>query len=144
MSVHNYGWLVLLLPLAGAVLIGLTFKALPQRVHGIIGTAAIGLSFVFAVLMFLALQDRGEEERQLVSVAWDLVNTAGVDAQLAILIDPLSVMMCLVVTGVSTLIHLYSDRLHGRRPRLHALLRLPELLRLQHAAAGPGRRTSSC
>ena len=58
--------------------------------------------------MFLALQDRGEEERQLVSVAWDFVNTAGVDAQLAILIDPLSVMMCLVVTGVSTLIHLYS------------------------------------
>jgi NADH-quinone oxidoreductase subunit L len=108
MSVQTAGWLVLLLPLAGAVLIGLTFKALPQRVHGIIGTAAIGLSFVFAVLMFLALQDRGEEERQLVSVAWDLVNTAGVDAQLAILIDPLSVMMCLVVTGVSTLIHLYS------------------------------------
>ena len=29
-------------------------------------------------------------------------------------------------------------RLHGRRPRLHALLRLPELLRLQHAAARPG------
>src|SRR5215207_1049162 len=108
MSVQTAGWLVLLLPLAGAVLIGLTFKALPRRAHGIIGTASIGLSFVFAVLMFLALQDRGEEERQLVSVAWNYMDTLGVDAQLAILIDPLSTLMCLVVAGVSTLIHLYS------------------------------------
>ena len=35
MSITTYGWLVLLCPLAGAVLIGLTFKALPQRVHGV-------------------------------------------------------------------------------------------------------------
>ena len=108
MSVQTAGWLVLLLPLAGAVLIGLTFKALPQRAHGIIGVAAIGLAFVAAVVMFFGLEDRGEEERQLVSVAWDYANTVGVDAQIAILIDPLSVLMCLVVTGVSTLIHLYS------------------------------------
>ena len=108
MSVQTAGWLVLLLPIAGAVLIGLTFKALPQRAHGIIGVAAIGLAFVAAVVMLFGLEDRGEEERQLVSVAWDYANTAGVDAQIAILIDPLSVLMCLVVTGVSTLIHLYS------------------------------------
>src|SRR4051812_46676662 len=104
----TYAWLVLLCPLAGAVLIGLTFKALPSRLHGVIGTAAIGASFVFAVLMFLQLRDRPEDSRQVVSVAWDYAKTLGVDAQLAILIDPLSVMMCLIVSGVSTLIHLYS------------------------------------
>ena len=81
MSVQTAGWLVLLLPIAGAVLIGLTFKALPQRAHGIIGVAAIGLAFVAAVVMLFGLEDRGEEERQLVSVAWDYANTAGVDAQ---------------------------------------------------------------
>src|SRR4029450_13872569 len=43
-----------------------------------------------------------------VYVAWDYANTAGVNGQLSILIDPLSVFMCLVVTGVSMLIHLYS------------------------------------
>ena len=58
--------------------------------------------------MFLGLEDRGEEERQVVSVAWDYANTVGVDAQISILIDPLSTLMCLVVAGVSTLIHLYS------------------------------------
>ena len=58
--------------------------------------------------MFLELQDRAEDRRQVVSVAWDYAQTVGVDAQLSILIDPLSMMMCLVVAGVSTLIHLYS------------------------------------
>src|SRR4051812_9363035 len=63
--------------------------------------------------MYLGLQDRGEEERQVVSVAWDYANTLGVDAQVSILIDPLSTLMCLVVAGVSTLIHLYSTAYMG-------------------------------
>src|SRR3712207_507200 len=58
--------------------------------------------------MFLELQSRGEESKQVVSVAWDYASTVGIDAQLSILIDPLSTLMCLVVAGVSTLIHLYS------------------------------------
>ena len=54
------------------------------------------------------LQSRGEEERQVVAVAWDYAVTNGVDAQLSLLLDPLSIFMALVVSGVSTLIHLYS------------------------------------
>ena len=108
MSVQTLGWLVLLLPLVGTVVIAFTSQVLPQRAHGALGIAAIALAFVAAVLMFFGLEDRGEEERQLVSVAWDYANTVGVDAQLSILIDPLSTLMCLVVTGVSTLIHVYS------------------------------------
>ena len=65
-------------------------------------------------------------------------DTVGVDAQLSILVDPLSVFMILVVTGVSTLIHLYSVSYMDGRPGLRALLRLPELLRLLDAAARPG------
>ena len=42
------------------------------------------------------------------TVAWDYANTVGVDAQLSLLLDPLSIFMALVVSGVSTLIHLYS------------------------------------
>src|SRR5262249_38213519 len=41
-------------------------------------------------------------------VAWDYAKSVGVDAQLSLLLDPLSIFMCLVVTGVSTLIHLYA------------------------------------
>src|SRR4051812_22784048 len=104
----TYAWLVLAFPLAGAILIGLTFRLLPSRVHGIIGTLAIFLAFLAAVGMFLGLQDRAAGSRQVVSVGWDYAHTVGLDAQVAILIDPLSVMMALVVSGVSALIHLYS------------------------------------
>src|SRR3954463_6192017 len=108
MSITTFGWLVLIFPLAGAVLIGLTFKLLPSRVHGAIGIAAIFLAFLSAIGMLVKLGDRSEEQKQVVSVAWDYAKTVGIDAQLSILIDPLSVLMCLVVAGVSTLIHLYS------------------------------------
>src|SRR3712207_3847080 len=108
MSIETLGWLILLMPLIGATVIGLTFKVLPWRVHGIIGTAAIGASFVFAVLALLELQSHDEHHRQTVAVAWDYAKTVGVDAQLSILLDPLSIFMALVVSGVSTLIHLYS------------------------------------
>ena len=108
MSLQTWAWLVLAFPLGGTVLIALTSQLLPSRVQGVIGTLAIALSFVAAVGAFLELQSLGEEERQVVAVAWDLAVAGGVDAQLSILIDPLSVLMILVVSGVSTLIHLYS------------------------------------
>lgn len=101
-------WLILLFPLVGSILIGLGFRALPARVIGWLGTGAIAGAFVSAILTFVSLQDRGEEERQVVFKAWDYANTVGVDGQLSILIDPLSIFMALVVTGVSMLIHLYS------------------------------------
>jgi NADH-quinone oxidoreductase subunit L len=101
-------WLILLFPLAGTIIVGLGFKVWPARLVGAIGTLAIGAAFVCAVLTTLSLQDRGEEQRQVVFTAWDYAVTVGVDAKLAILVDPLSMFMALVVTGVSTLIHLYS------------------------------------
>ena len=41
MSLETYGWLVLLCPLGGCVLIGLTWRLLPSRVHGSIGTISV-------------------------------------------------------------------------------------------------------
>jgi NADH-quinone oxidoreductase subunit L len=101
-------WIVLLAPLLGSIVIALSYKALPSRAHGVIGTGAIAVAFAAAIVTLISLQGRGEDERQVVSVAWDYAKTAGVDAQLAILIDPLSVFMICVVSGVSMLIHLYA------------------------------------
>ncbi|MGI8511515.1 MAG: NADH-quinone oxidoreductase subunit L [Solirubrobacteraceae bacterium] len=108
MSPTTYGWLVLAFPLAGTLVLGLGYRALGGRTAGIIGTAAIGLSFLSALGALLGLLDRPHEERQVVSSLYDYASTAGVDAQLSILVDPLSVFMMLVVTFVSMLIHLYS------------------------------------
>jgi NADH-quinone oxidoreductase subunit L len=108
LSVQTFAWLVLLFPLAGMGLIALTSQVLPSRVHGAIGTLAILLSFVSAIGVFAKLQGLAPEHREVVSVAWNYAKAGGIDAQLSLLIDPLSTLMILVVSGVSTLIHLYS------------------------------------
>jgi NADH-quinone oxidoreductase subunit L len=107
-SLQTYGWLVLAFPLAGTVLIALSWRLGPSKLHGYVGTLAIALSFLSAIGALLELQDRGAEERQVVAVGWDYAHTVGVDAQLSLLLDPLSIFMALVVSGISTLIHLYS------------------------------------
>jgi NADH-quinone oxidoreductase subunit L len=108
MSATTAAWLVLALPLAGTIIISLFWRVLPGKTAGWLGTAAIFGSFVFALLALADLQDHAADHRQLTSNLFDYVNTAGVKAGMGILVDPLSVMVILVVTGVSALIHLYS------------------------------------
>ncbi|MBV9309259.1 MAG: NADH-quinone oxidoreductase subunit L, partial [Solirubrobacterales bacterium] len=108
MAVTTFGWLVLLCPLVGTVVISLSYRRLPGRLAGWLGTLAIALSFVFSVCMFIALERHSPEHRQFTSSLWNYANTVGLDAKLSILVDPLSVFMALVVSGVSALIHLYS------------------------------------
>ncbi len=108
MDTVTFAWLVLAFPLAGSLLISLSFKVLPRRAAGYIGTAAIGIAFAFAVAALLGLLSHPVEERSLHGALYDYAAVAGIDVELSILVDPLSVFMCLIVTGVSTLIHLYS------------------------------------
>jgi NADH-quinone oxidoreductase subunit L len=108
MSQTTYGWLVLAFPLLGTLTIGLGYRKLPGRSAGWIGTGAIFLAFLAALGALIAMQGHSEDHRQAVSSLWNYASTVGIDAQMSILVDPLSVFMILVVTGVSTLIHLYS------------------------------------
>jgi NADH-quinone oxidoreductase subunit L len=108
MSATTWGWLVLAFPLGGSMLIAFGRAAMPGRVGGWVGTAAIGLAFACSIGMLLALLDHPVDERQLTDSLYSYAAAAGLDIQLNVLVDPLSVYMCLVVTGISTLIHLYS------------------------------------
>ncbi|WP_320672304.1 NADH-quinone oxidoreductase subunit L [Patulibacter defluvii] len=108
MSPTAAGWIVLALPLFGAIVLGLGFRAWKGVAAGILGTATVGLGFVFSVLALIGLQGKDEEHRQIASKLWDYAQVGGVHVRMEILVDPLSVVMLLVVTGVSTLIHLYS------------------------------------
>ena len=107
MTTTTWGWLVLLFPLLGSVVISLGFRSW-GRTAGWIGTGAIGLSFVCSVAMLISLQGHPADHRELVSSLWNYDVSTGVNAHMAILVDPISVFMALVVSGVSTLIHLYS------------------------------------
>jgi len=108
MDAPTFGWLVLAFPLAGCIVIALGYRVLPGRLAGWIGTAAIALSFAATIGALLEILDLPTSERQLTDSLYDYANAGGLDIQLSILVDPLAVYMCLVVTGVSTLIHLYS------------------------------------
>src|SRR6478672_2741344 len=108
MSATAWAWLVLLFPLLGSIAIALGFKSLPAKAAGIVGTAAIGLAFACGVAALVSLLGEDPEARHHASSLWDYASVAGLDIKLGIFVDPLSVFMVLVVTGVSTLIHLYS------------------------------------
>jgi NADH-quinone oxidoreductase subunit L len=108
MSVALCAWLVLAFPLAGMLLVSLGWRVLPGRAAGWIASAAIGLAFVSSLLVLIKLLDRPGDERIVVSNLFHYFHTAGVNVDLGIYIDPLSVFMALVVSGVSFLIHLYS------------------------------------
>ena len=83
-------------------------KSCPGGTAGWIGTAAIFLAFLAALATLISLQGHADHDRQLTSSLWNYASTVGIDAQMSILVDPLSVFMILVVTGISTTIHLYS------------------------------------
>jgi NADH-quinone oxidoreductase subunit L len=112
MSATTFAWLVLLFPLLGTLVIALGYRSMggraSNRLAGWIGTGAILLAFLAALGALIALQGHTPAHRELESSLWNYASTVGIDARLSILVDPLSVFMILIVTGVSTLIHLYS------------------------------------
>jgi NADH-quinone oxidoreductase subunit L len=108
MSATGWGWLVLLFPLLGSIVVALGFRALPARTAGAIGTLAIALSFVCGIAMLIVLLGESPDARHHASSLWDYASAAGLEIKVGIFVDPLSAFMVLVVTGVSTMIHLYS------------------------------------
>jgi NADH-quinone oxidoreductase subunit L len=95
-------------PLAGTLVISLGWRRLAGRSAGWIASGAIFGSFVASIGAFVSLLGREPDARSVTDSAWTYVHTAGVNVDMQVLVDPLSVFMCLVVSGVSFLIHLYS------------------------------------
>ena len=108
MSAATWGWLVLLFPLLGSVVIGLSFRKIPAKAAGAIGIGAIFLAFLCGIGALIAVQGEPSESRHVASSLWEYASIGGFQIDLGIYVDPLSVFMVLIVTGVSTLIHIYS------------------------------------
>ena len=97
--------LILLLPLGG-FLVMLIVGRLSEKAIGAVATGVVGASFLCSVLAFVLLLHRAGREVTVHLFTWISVGSLHVPA--ALLVDPLSITMCLFVTGISTLIHLYS------------------------------------
>ncbi len=108
MSAATWGWLVLLFPLLGSLVIGFGFRVLPTRAAGLLGIGAVAAAFVCGIGALVAIQGEPSESRQVASSLWEYAAVGNFKIDLGIYVDPLSVYMVLVVTGVSTMIHIYS------------------------------------
>ena len=104
----NYEWLLLLFPLIGVIINGLFGHRLGRRLVAWIACLAVGLSFLVALsLLWAQMQTPAEAEPMKATLMrWMTVGDFTID--LTLLIDSLSVLMAVVVTGVSTVIHVYS------------------------------------
>src|SRR3954454_2431071 len=104
-----YGsWICLLSPLAAAGLITLAGGRITRRGAGYLATLSCFVSFGGAVAAFVSLLGRDAEQRSILSTAWIWITGGTYRSGFELLIDPLSVMMMLIVSGVGALIVLYS------------------------------------
>ena len=107
-------WLIPALPLAGFVMLVVGGRRLGEPLAGWLATGAVAGSFVATVGVFLTLTGKSAEDRQLEQVIFTWLPSGGLHVDVGFLADPLSLTMCLFVTGVGTLIHLYSiGYMHG-------------------------------
>src|SRR3989440_3221101 len=101
-------WICLLSPLAAALLIALLGNGISRRGAGYLATLAALVSFGAACVAFFALWGDAPHDRSHYSTVWTWLQSGSFSAGLRILVDPLSTMMMLVVSGVGSLIVLYS------------------------------------
>ncbi|MEK6765352.1 MAG: NADH-quinone oxidoreductase subunit L [Planctomycetota bacterium] len=99
---------VLLFPLAGTVINGFLGKKLNKAIVGIVGCTAIGLSFIVSFFVFIDLLKLAPEHRVFEKDYFTWIGSGAFEAIAGLQVDPLSVIMILVVSGVGFLIHVYS------------------------------------
>jgi len=105
---------ILLAPLVGFLAVLLLGRSQSEKGVGLIATGVVAVSFVLSVITFVLLLHHSSREVTINLFSWITVGTLHVPA--ALLVDPLSITMCLFVTGISALIHLYSiGYMHGER-----------------------------
>src|SRR5271157_3206463 len=99
---------MLLLPLAGFLFLVAFGRRVGDPVAGWIGTIAVGGAFVVACIVLAGLINLPADHRVVVHSYFTWFSSGGLSVPVGTLVDPLSMTMCMFVTGVSALIHLYS------------------------------------
>ena len=101
-------WVCLLAPLAGALAITLAGPWISRRAAGWISTLTTFVAFAGALVAFFGLWSRDAEDREQLSTAYTWLAAGDFEVGMEILVDPLSVVMMLIVSGVGGLIVWYS------------------------------------
>jgi NADH-quinone oxidoreductase subunit L len=109
-------WLIPALPLAGFLLLLAFGRRIGEPGAGWLATAACGGSFLATLVVYAGLLGEDEHHRSFVQTLFEWMPVGDLQVDIGFLADPLSIAMALFVTGVGTLIHLYSiGYMHGDR-----------------------------
>ncbi len=117
LSAVNVVVLAPLIALVGALINGLAGRSIREPVTGIIASVAVGAGFVLALVSFFAYPAGAEGVRYVFA---EFLRAGDLSVDLGFMVDQLSLVMTLVITGVGFLIHVYSigymkgDDSHGR------------------------------
>ena len=110
----DFAWLIPALPLAGFLVLTFCGRRLGEPWAGWLATGAMAGSFLVTVGVFLDLVRRDAHDRRSVTTLFEWVPAGDLRVDVGFLVDPLSLTMCLFITGVGALIHLYSiGYMHG-------------------------------
>jgi NADH-quinone oxidoreductase subunit L len=116
MTATYAAWIALASPLAGLAFTIAIGSSVSRRTVGVIASGAILGGFVASCVALVSLLRRSPDQRVELSTGWHWLSAGRFDSHVSILVDPLSVIMLLVVTGVGFLIHAYSiGYMHGDR-----------------------------
>src|ERR1035437_1315712 len=102
----QFAWMIPLFPLLGFVINGIGKKTISCKGSGIIASVAVFLSFAVVGALYLQVANGTLQTATLDIFTW--LNVAGLKIPFSFLIDPLSVTMMLIVSGVGLLILIYS------------------------------------
>jgi NADH-quinone oxidoreductase subunit L len=107
-------WLIPLFPFLGFLINGLIGKRFPEKAIGWIGSLSVGASFVVALLIFLELIGTAPDARSFQIMKFSWIISGDLNVPIGFLVDPLSMIMMMVVSGVGCIIHIYSiGYMHG-------------------------------
>jgi len=101
-------WLVPFFPLVGVILNGFFGKRLGTKFVSFVGSGVVGLSFFISLYILHSLLSLSPEKRIYEQHLFTWIQAGNFKAEVALLLDQLSIVMMLVVTGVGFLIHVYS------------------------------------
>jgi NADH-quinone oxidoreductase subunit L len=119
-GVFSLLWLVIALPLLGAVILligGPLAKGRLDKNGHLIGAVLPVLSFVVSLVLFFALLGHSGDDRQVSQHLYTWFETGGLKVGADLLYDPLSALFLLLITGVGSLIHIYSIGYMEHDPR---------------------------
>lgn len=97
-------WLIPLFPFIGFLICGLGRDILPKAVIGTIASLAVIASFVISLGLFFQF----DSATPVIIHLFDWIKVGGIDIPFSFQIDQLSILMLLIITGIGSLIHIYS------------------------------------